>query len=953
MPTTNTAHATTARWIVSLGLTVLSACGDSKERPTAQQLAEYSISYRSRIRVPSAGARLKHSVFVEQVERQDPIEAIRCPVSNAEGFQKASDDLGGITWTHPVAVLKDLSRPILYRGRLPPDGRGESPTAGADNKAASPTIERPDLVGYQESTAIFLSQRHGLLAVNTDGKLEVSCALKLPGQPKYFFYKGNELVLLVNGSGVNQAALLRFRVKSPGFDFVDSVMLTNQQIQDARLFNRTLVVYTNTFDPAPPAPEGGGGIPTGTGTTQVPPAAGAGSSGQARAPGSDVAVRPDGYGFARGVKLAALEWGADFKLVWQEEFPNDPSVNVSLPGLDPGLKPASQLRVGDVVATYKRYKNFVSASDRYLVVSRDINRTVFTGTENHSYTACTSSHEGPPQTYTYCSPKYEQRKNPDYRDPRTTKGDYACNGKKLQDCIQEAAPQVSRYIHVRVGESCQTYSHRNWICDKFETVTTAYPTYRNDASTQFVVYRYEGGDFVKLDEQLFEMQDPEAAGGDVESLSFLGKPLELPGVIDHKGDLQFQHGHFYVLTAQGETLHTMLLIGNSIARLSTKDMPRQKKGFSYSGAHSTLFSDDRMMVSRAFADVQNRPIPHWSDVLMLDLTMPSFPKTLNQFVMPGSSDQLILANTGVLGPGTVSFTGGGVSRNLQKITLFDRRDAAELDNILLGSEFNADFSSSWLGAADDQRIRFDGESNRLFLPYSGYHHVPDEVFNPVAHRLNIAHVGDRKLISEKTFDLAEDIIRTVSLDSRPTTGRALAFGDSSVYAINQGDDSWTVDVIQEYATPIAVYRINDEDVHVRIDRLGTRCQISTFAAGARVFKKVQLAVGPKVDCREGVLPMGIRSSVVFADSKTGWKISPDGLTITAATPREVTSLLALIPQDTYCTLDAGKEDATPVEFLDEVPTHIDCFPLPVEGSGGVTKGGGVDVPPSAGGTPNR
>ena len=59
--------------------------------------------------------------------------------------------------------------------------------AGKD-AAAAPTIVRPDLVGYQEDTAIFLSQQHGLMAVKTGGPEPVlSCALKLPGQPRYFF----------------------------------------------------------------------------------------------------------------------------------------------------------------------------------------------------------------------------------------------------------------------------------------------------------------------------------------------------------------------------------------------------------------------------------------------------------------------------------------------------------------------------------------------------------------------------------------------------------------------------------------------------------------------------------------------------------------------------------------------------------------------------------------------
>src|SRR5262249_55793763 len=157
---------------------------------------------------------MKEQAFADQVARLDPIEATRCPVSNAPAFQAAADALGGITWTHPVAILKDQSLPPLYKGRVPPARALPPETAGGDAAVpAAPTIVRPDLVGYQESTAIFLSQRHGLLAVKTDGPAPVlSCALKLPGQPKYFFYQGSELVLLVNGLGVNEAALLRFRV---------------------------------------------------------------------------------------------------------------------------------------------------------------------------------------------------------------------------------------------------------------------------------------------------------------------------------------------------------------------------------------------------------------------------------------------------------------------------------------------------------------------------------------------------------------------------------------------------------------------------------------------------------------------------------------------------------------------------------------------------------------------
>jgi hypothetical protein len=906
------------------GATVVVACsgGETSQpnQPTPEsELDKYTVSYRSLVRVPEDGAVMKHAAFVEQVGRLDPIAAKRCPVSHDGEFQVAADALGGITWTHPVTILKDLSQPPLYRGRIPPPRAYPTLNAAGESSdsARTVTIERPDLVGYQESTAIFLSQRHGLLAVKTDGAMPVlSCALKLPGVAKYFFYKGNEIVLLVNGTGVTQAALLRFSVTPTGFNFMDAVMLENQQIQDARLFDRTLVIYSGLYTPVTIDTQT---APTGTGTT-----GGAGVSSD----GARVAS-PSYYSPGVGVKLTAVKWDTALTVAWSEEFLNDRNTGDVFAGQDPATF-TSKLAVGDVLSTRKSYKSFISASDRYVVVSRDVNRTVFTGTQSETYTYCAASHQGAAHSTKYCYPKYEQRKNPDYKDPQSTKGDYACNGKTLLDCIQEAAPTVSRYIYVRVGETCTTSTYYDYVCDRSETHTISYPTYRYDASTQFVVYRYVDGDFVKLDEQLFKMADPGADAATVQALSFTGQPLEVAGAIDHKGDLQFQHGHFYVLTQKGEQLHTLLITGNSIAALGTQTIPRQSGStYSYSGTHSTLFSDNRMMVSRSYTvyPAQNG-INTWSDVIMLDITAASFPKSIKQFAMPGSSDQLILADSGILGPGSVSFSYANVQRNLQKLTLFNGQDASEMDNLLLGTEFNADFVSSWLGTADDQRIRLDGDSQRLFLPYSGYHHAPQDVFNPTAHRLNITAVTDR-LTSEVTFDLAEDIIRTVSIDSTPNAGRALAFGDSSVYATNQGPQGWTLDVVEEFATPIAVYRISDKgDLHARIDRLGTRCQISTFQGSAKAFNAQTLAAGPPIACTETGFPSGIGLTVVLADSSTGWRLSADGLSITTLTTAEVKEQLALVRNDTYCVLDATKEDATPVPFLDEVPASIQCFPRP-------------------------
>src|ERR1044071_6468614 len=142
---------------------------------------------------------------------------------------------------------------------------------------------------------------------------------------------------------------------------------------------------------------------------------------------------------------------------------------------------------------------------------------------------------------------------------------------------------------------------------------------------------------------------------------------------------------------------------------------------------------------------------------------------------------------------------------------------------------------------------------------------------------------------------------------------------------------------------MATYRLSDQgDVHARVERLGTRCQISTFSGGAHAFTGPALGAGPHIACTETSWPMGIGESVVFADSLTGWDIAADGRIIRALTTDEAKERLTHVRDDVYCALDAGKEDGTPVAYLDAIPDSIRCFPYP--GAAGVG-GGGPGVAP--------
>lgn len=135
------------------------------------------------------------------------------------------------------------------------------------------------------------------------------------------------------------------------------------------------------------------------------------------------------------------------------------------------------------------------------------------------------------------------------------------------------------------------------------------------------------------------------------------------------------------------------------------------------------------------------------------------------------------------------------------------------------------------------------------------------------------------------------------MSSAPNAGSALAFGDSSVYAINQ-TGSWALDVVDEFATPIAVYRLSDQgDLHARIDRLGAGCQISTFAGSLNAFKHDHLGRGPQIPCGEASLPTAIGLAVVFKDASTGWQLSADGTVVTALDVAAVKERLTHIRND--------------------------------------------------------
>lgn len=849
--------------------------------------AAYTVSYRNQVRLPWGGSSLTAERFATQLRARDPVAPVRCGAEESESYRDVTAFLGGIAWSHPMAIIKDASLPPLYEGEQELAQREGAASAGAaDASGAPPNIERPDLVGVRNGIAVFLSKQHGLIAVDGRGATPTpSCSMKLPGTPMSFFVKGDELVVLVNAlRGHNRSALLRYSFAEGRFRFLDAVKLPNQTIRDARLFDSTIVAYTDWTKerPAPEIPE----PKLGSGPTYAMSGGGRSAAGAA-APDMGGAYNPPDR---LGSKVIVVAWDDALAVDWEDSLLDDPVKQDPLEGRDPNEK----LEPGQVVSTRKSWKPFVAASDRYVAIPEDVEHTKFAGYETYTYSVCTAYNPKHHQVES-CNVSYEKRANPDYRPPNPSTGDYSCAGKKLEDCIKEAAPQVSQYVYVPVSQSCQMV----WVgqCEKYEQRTASYPRFETEHETELTIYRFENGSFSKLDSTLAKMVEK------ADALAFESGPLSVKGAISNRNQVQFQNGHLYVFADQA--LQTMAVAGNSVAFVNHLPIDA-----STSNDPAIAFSSDRAMISAveyAYPDAKSR-------VTMLDLTSPAIPKIKNAFSMPGQSTQLVLASGGILGPGQVSFEHGEVRRSLQKVTLFAKDTGAELDNLLLGTEYDS-FESSWFAAQDDQRIRLGSEGTRMFLPYSGRHHAVE--YEPTAHRLNITRIEGGRLVSERSFAVSDEIIRTAALDE----ARSLVFGDSATYLVDRTSGDWTLSTLREMFVPFATYRLSDTGLHARVDRVGSKCRVRTFAGEAAIFGETHLAEA-EVPCAEGALPIGFGPTLLFAMTRTGVRISPDGTRIEPIAGTDVTTLLEKLPKG-YCYIE-GKQGGGLVDYLDEIPAKIRC-----------------------------
>jgi hypothetical protein len=723
-----------------------------------------------------------------------------------------------------------------------------SPVIMSDNASPSVTIERADLVAQNENRVVYLSKKYGLFAVEVDEEntaySKVSCALTLPGRPVNFYWHHQDLFIITNG-------------------------LFNSPSQNAAVLR--------------------------------------------------FSVQPDGFTFVEGLLLP------DTHILDTRRFNDTLAIygnyypDLNAVGTNDNAQPSKQLHFVSIVNQMKivakdfltysdtsYYNNFVSASDRYLVVPKT-GREI-TGYKTKTHYRCTKY--GDPILKTCCYTKWKRIPNPDYT-PASSGGVVGC-GKNLWQCLKQKGPKLSPYIRVNDGQKCHEYEVP--VCVKREAVTQEYPIYKS--TTEFVIYRYQDGAFIKLDETLGEVINS--------NLVLSDHPLKIDGTIPDHNFLKFQNGFFYALTANNGTLTTFTIQGNSLIKTS------ELGNLTDNGRISTVrYSDNHLYYNEdAYGSIQN-----YLESISLD--DPAFPKPAASISIPGVLHQILFYDDHILGFGNIRQG----SQNLEKISLFSETDGSELDNYLVGADLSRTSSPA---AYDEQVYNFDSNLGRFFLPVNSNGFLPGVGYEYLS-RLAIADIANGLITTPKTIEFPESIERVASLSKNT----AVALSPSYIHQLG-ADDEWNKQKLLEILLPASAYPVsgtnwwivqiksgnaitfnstNAEDIFSATpnDTVNAHIPQTHVCAGFQIYygKNTVLLVSEKQNQFTFLeeCPETLSSQQIVLK---GWQVDQNGK-FQLASQEDLEALYEKVKNPIYCVTDVENEYGQLIPYPEELPEEAQCM----------------------------
>jgi hypothetical protein len=801
--------------------------------------------------------------LAKQLAGYDPGSLLRCELGGQAAYDAAIDALGGVRWGYSVSALEDLSKPKFQKGFQ--NVRRELAVPGAatnDASGAAPVeIVLPDIVAVTDRAALFYSASHGLMLVDiSDGQPRFECATQLPGNVNQFFYKDGHLVAMTQAPGTGRSALLHFRVAGTELRFVESVDLGRVNILDSRRFNDKLVFYTDLrFDQPtlPPAPNGP--VPLNSGFAQPV-----------------IAASPTQHRVLRVFRLGdAL----------QEEM-HDTLIDTTEPTEQLTAEVTRDTPIDTQVSEAHRFGQTMWASDHYFVVTENVSKTLVSGWRSYPYSICTASHtvESP---YTYCWTEYETRPNPDYTPPDNSGGDRSCQGTTLSDCLRDVARVSNRFIQVPVGSRCEDRVRQDWVCDAREQRTAEYPEFRTEESTRLYIYEYSEGGFVRIDSSVREIttQGLETTSLDAQVSTLTTSTdefdLAVPGSVQ---TLYFQNGFLYVISKG--VLQVYALGGSSIVRTSTLPVVNDT-------LQSTLFSGDRLYLS----DFGWNGSGDHSTLRIVNLANPAFPTAeASTRSLPGGHRSILASDHGILTIGSVSqFDGRSV--NAIKLGLFSDPFAEERAYLIVGTDLGGD------SLATEESQLFNAAEQRTLLPYSGR----DERSHNIA-RIGVSHVAPDQIVSEGAVVVPEVVQRVRSLPGASES--YLSFATNSIEWLTPKDSEWQTAPVLEYFQPNAVYRLNDRDDYVEIDRLGDRCKLF-FATASAINQRGSGSYSDEFDCF-GWGSQAYGNRLLFAEM--GIEFDAANHQVRSLSESELAETRARIAERPICLLSVDLVDDTRVDY---------------------------------------
>jgi len=838
-----------------------------QQTPTAADksfLLTSTVSERVGLPLPKANPMLAAERLAQQLAGYDPGSLLRCELGGQAAYASAIDSLGGVRWGYSVTALEDLSKPRFQSGFPSARSYAGAPASNAGDASAAPVeIVLPDIVAVTDSAALFYSAVHGLMLVDlTSGQPQFKCATQLPGNVGQFFYRDGHLVAMTQAPGTGRSALLHFRIDGTQLRFVESVDLGKVNILDSRRFNDELVFYTDLrFDSVtvvPPAPAG-----------MIPINSGATAPARAAAPTQHRSLRV----FQLGETL--------------QEKMHDTLLDTSEPQEQLATKVTRDTPVDTQVSEAQRFGQSMWASDHYFVVTEDITKTFVSGWASYTYTVCTDGHtvETP---YTSCQTRYETRPNPDYTPPDNSGGDRSCQGATLSDCLQAVARVSNPTIQVPVGISCEERKRSDWVCDASAQVTTEYPTFRTDESTRLYIYEYGDAGFVRVDSSVHEItnQGLEATSPDAAlpnlTTSAEAFDLAVPGAVQ---TLYFQNGFLYVIS-QG-VLQVYAMGGSSIVRTSTLPVVNET-------LQSSLFSSDRLYLS----DFGYGGSGDHSTLRVVNLSNPAFPSVeASTYSLPGGHRSILASDYGIFTIGSVQQF-GGPPFNAIKLGLFSDPFVDERAYLILATDL------SYASLGDERTQLFNAAQQRTLLPYFGY----DQQQHQIA-RIGISRLEPDQIASEGAVVVPEPVQRV-----RPVPGPAesyLSFASSSIEWLTPKEREWQSSPVLEYFLPAAVYRLNDQDDYVEVQRLGNRCRLF-FANASQINQRSDGPYSEPFDCFGGG-PMAYDQRLLFSD--TGVEFDANARSIRLLSEDELAETRARIAERPTCMLS--------LDFVDDASVNYD------------------------------